>query len=209
MSKARVFFAMLSIVAILLAVNHVLHFVSPLIQLGSMDEEGTSDIADDGDDLTTFEFLEMASTFENYDWSNYNPDDFPDWLYMPDELPTTYNASEVGVPPFYGYNWSNYNPDDFPNWLIMPDQLPSDFNATDPEYVMDFVGEHIDPTFVESMEDGMSDLADVENPEDLLSGDNFDLGSLIGSIISVWELVFAILNIGAALIFLVISRSVD
>lgn len=211
MSKAKPFFAIMSIVAILLAVSHVIHFVGPLIQMS--DEEGNIP-QDTGDDLTTYEFLELAQFFENYDWANYNPDDFPAWIYMPDALNETefvnddWNISQSGVPPFYGYDWDTYDPTDFPNWLIMPETLPTDFNRTSPTYVEEFVFDHIDPSYYEAMEDAMSDLAGIDSPEDALSGDNFDLGSAIGSIISVWELIYAILNIGAALIFFIISRSV-
>lgn len=206
MSKPRLFFAMFSIIAVLMFVNHVLHFVSPLIRMS--DESGG--ITEEGDDLTTWEFLEVATFFENYNWSEYNSEDFPDWLYMPSELPTGFNASNGdSVPPFYGYNWDEYDPTDFPNWLIMPTELPSDFNSTDPEYVMGFITEHIDPEFIESMEDGMSDLAEVEDPSDVLSGENFDLGSIVSSIISVWELVYGVIWLGVAIVLFILSRSVD
>lgn len=204
MSKARLFFAMFSIIAVLLCVNHVLHFVSPLIRMS--DESG--DLTDDGDDLTTWEFLEMAAFFENYNWSDYNSEDFPDWLYMPDSL-EGFNDSDGAIPIFYGYNWTNYDPEDFPNWLIMPSKLPSDFNSSDPEYVSQFIFEHIDPEFISQMEDGMSDLADVEDPSDVLTGDNFDLGSIVGSIISVWELVYGVIWFGIALVLFILSRSVE
>lgn len=209
MSKTRLFFAMFSIIAVLLCVNHVLHFVSPLIQMST--EEGEIPFDNEtGDDLTTWEFLEMATFFENYNWSDYDVNDFPDWLYMPDEYPGGLNSSDnESVPPFFGYHWDVYNSEDFPNWLDMPDTLPTDFDRHDPEYVMDFIADHIDPEFMESMEDGMSDLADVENPEDLLSGDNFDLGSLLGSIISVWELVYGIVWLGIAIVLFIVSRSVE
>lgn len=213
MSKTRVMFAMFSIVAILLCVSHICHFVSPLIQMSS---GGTTVISDEdgGDDMTSWEFAQLALFFDQYDWENYNADDFPDWLYMPEETPDWFNASndEMLIPPFYGYHWDTYNPDDFPNWILAPDELPDGFNSTNPEHVLGFMMMYIDPELMEDMEDMTTsegtDGTDETDGTDMGSGD-IDFGAIIGDFVNIYELIYGVIALGVAIVLFIVSRSVE
>ena len=134
MKKNRIFLIWGFVICVLVSTNHIAHFVSPLLNLsglfgGTSGSSGTSSIPEDtGDDMTAMEFVLMMMEFQEYNWSEYDQEDFPDWLYMPENIS---DFAESEFPVFLAYDWENYNPDDFPNWLTMPDELPEDFQPAD------------------------------------------------------------------------------
>lgn len=189
-SKTNIFFNLFGIVCLLLSVNHAVHFVSPLIRISQ-----TPELPTDGNDITPLQFIDIAQYYQSYDWTEYDKDDFEDWLYMPETYPASLNQSEnEGIPPFFGYDWDHYDPTDFPNWLDMPGSLPADFDADNATYIEDFIFENMDEDFKAELE---STFNAEENP----------ITMVISPFIFIYEMIWGLIFFAVAIILLIIGRS--
>ena len=209
MSKAKTAFLSLGIICLLLCVSHLIHFLSPLLRLSdSVGGSGLSGIPEDGDDIDTpEEFFLLALSFENYDWDNYDKDDFPEWLYMP-ETEEVNNESDAII--FGAYAWENYDPEDFPAFLVMPEELPDDFDETDGDWVFEYIDEDFIvelSAYAESFEEGEEEGSEEDMIMQLLFGGSGSTG-VSEPIINVYELVYALICFIVAIAFYWISRSV-
>lgn len=214
MGKAKIFLAFASIIAILLATSHVLHFVSPFLELSQEVESGDTTwvgIPDDPDDFTANDLMQIVFIMNTYEWENYNANDFPDWMYMSTTYPSSLNASEgESVPVFMGYHWNSYDPDDFPEWMDPPATLPADFNSSDPEDVNDFTINYMDPDMRNDLAELMSQYE--ENP--VIFGTTMATTDSLFSVLSIpfisfMELIYAIIFLAGAIVLFIISRSVS
>jgi hypothetical protein len=212
----RVFMIWGCIICAIMWANHLIRFIRPIMGLGDTlsgnSNDSGSDITnlpEDPDDLTPGEFAQLASSFQNYNWSEYNPDDFPDWLYM--------NSSHSGnetVSPYSGYDWQNYHPTDFPSWLDMPATLPVDF---DPENfdVFEYMNSDYQQQVMLAMASEQSGNSGSSNDFELLqmlfgesSGDSssFDI-SAIFSLLAGTDILKSILWLLAMIIMFIILRT--
>jgi hypothetical protein len=204
-----------SIIAILFATSHILHFAAPILQLTSSNDE----ISDNPDDMTTTEFLTMMAFYESYNWTEYDTSDFPSWMYMPDTYPSHVDLNQSDnepIPIFWSYDWDHYDASDFPNWIDAPTTLPSNFttiraelqseyHGSDGWLGMWFVSTYIDPEF----------LAEIESSVE--SGDSEIVGQIAGifalpailSTFVVLEIFGFIIWLAVAIILFIVSRSVD
>jgi hypothetical protein len=177
---------------------------------GNNDDSGSdlTELPDDPNDLTPSEFAQLASSYETYNWSEYDSSDFPDWLYM-----NSSNSGNESLSPYSGYDWSNYHAGDFPTWLDMPATLPVDF---DPENfdVFDYMDANYKMQVFQAMteiETGDSgDLALLQmllgQSESGLDSGSFDISSIF-SLLAGTDLLNSILWLLALIIMFIILRT--
>ena len=199
MNVVKLFFGWACIICVLLGTSHLLNVFSPFIGLSSNLNESNS-FSTNPNDVDAEELVDLYVFMTNYDMENYDPEDFPDWLYMPNN--SSGNLTEDDIKPYGGYNWSEYNVGDFPDWLDMPATLPENFTADDFD-MMDYM----DPEFMDQVE---SEMMNSENPfaaiQQIFSSESGVDTSQILNLISSSDLIRAILFFTAAIILFIIAR---
>lgn len=170
MQTRSLLFSLGAIICLLFGTYHIISFVIPVTQLfggetGNPEDLLSEDmIPDDPEDIEDGrDFILMYVYFMSYDYENYDKNDFPSWLYMPDTVNCSDdddNSSSCDVQPFGGYDWANYNSNDFPSWLDMPNSLPENFSAEDFNPL-----DYMDEELLADVESEMENLEDLDESE--------------------------------------------
>jgi len=200
----RIFGIWATIIFVLLGTAHLVTFISPLLNItgGSTSIDGTTSLPDDPDTLTPQQFVSLYVSMQEYNWSEYDPADFPTWLYMPEN-----NTTNSSVQPWGGYDWENYNPEDFPSWLDMPASLPENFTAEEFDVI-----DYMDPEYLAECEAILMSGSSSEDPMAFLQnlfgndGGSFDISQFF-SYLAGSDLLRAILFFMGALILFILLRT--